>query len=72
MFDSAYPEWMNAILSTCFERWGKISDTHLPDWPACRNVNGDFMRGPTCFEKKPVNLLKPWRSFPSRFVNSGL
>jgi len=72
LFEPGRPEWMNAIRSTCFPRWGKISDTSLPLCPRGANSNGDFSSAPTSFVKKPVDLSKPSSSWPWRFVSSGL
>ena len=27
-------------------------ETHVPHWPCCVNLNGDFMSGPTCVVEK--------------------
>ena len=54
LFVSVKHEWMNAILSTCSPRFGKISETILPDSPCGVNWNGDFISAPTWFLKKPV------------------
>ena len=43
LFDSVKTEWMNAILSTCRPRCGKISETILPHSPRGVNRNGDFI-----------------------------
>ncbi len=54
LFDSVKTECRNAILSTCRPRFGKISETILPDPPRGVNRNGDFISAPTWFLKKPV------------------
>src|SRR3954453_20273628 len=72
LFVSVKHEWMNAMSSTCFARFGKISETQAPDCPCLANLNGDFMIGPTWAVKKPVFLSNPGSSWPSRFSNSGL
>ena len=33
-------EWMKHISSTCLERCGKRSLTHVPDWPCCAHAKG--------------------------------
>ena len=62
LFDSVKAEWMNAILSTCLPRCGKISETILPHSPRGVNRNGDFIRPPTASLKKPVVFLKSGRT----------
>ena len=59
LLDWVCSEWMNAILSTCFARFGKISETQEPLWPCWVKANGDFISGPTSLAKKPVNLSMP-------------
>ena len=72
LFDSVHREWMNAIRSTCFDRFGKSDDTHLPHCPYCFHANGDFMSGPTLLTKNPVDLSNPGSGWPSRRASSGL
>src|SRR5262245_56621281 len=72
LFVSVQHEWTNPILSTCFTRFGKISGTHVPDWPCRFQANGDFISGPTSLTKKPVLLSKPFSSLPSALMSPGL
>ena len=57
LFDSVKTECRNAILSTCRPRFGKISETILPEPPRGVNRNGDFISAPTWSLKKPVVFL---------------
>ena len=70
------PEWMNAILSTCSPRFGKISETILPHSPRGLNRNGDFISPPTASLKNPVVFLKAGSNslmdLPSHFASAGL
>src|SRR5262245_39957480 len=72
LFVSVQHEWTNAMSSTCLARLGKISGTHVPDWPCCFHANGDFISGPTWSMKKPVFLSQPFSSSPSCLTSSGL
>ena len=71
LFESEWPEWMNAIRSTCSPKCGKISETILPLSPRGENANGDCINAPTSFEKKPVNLSKPSSSLPWYLASAG-
>ncbi|MBC8245428.1 MAG: substrate-binding domain-containing protein [Verrucomicrobia bacterium] len=65
-----------AILSTCSPRCGKISETGLPHSPRGVNLNGDFIRLPTEFLKKPVVFLNSGSNsridLPFHFSSLGL
>jgi hypothetical protein len=76
LFDSVYPEWMKAILSTCSPRFGKIDETILPHLPLGVKAKGDFIKFPTAFRKKPVVSEKDESNslidLPSAFSSPGL
>ena len=72
---SVYIEWMKQISSTTLPTHGKMSLTHLPHFPCCRNENGDFSRPffvfrsdlrSTIFGRWPARLaISPGLSCPS-------
>ena len=72
LFESVKHEWMNAILSACWHRFGNRLLPHVPLCPCCAQSNGDFISGPTASWKNPVFGSKPGSGWPSRFCSSGL
>ena len=58
-FDSVKHDLTNAMSSTCFATFGYFSQTHAPDSPYCRNVNGDFISGPGLPLKTSIAIRLP-------------
>ena len=44
-------EWMKHMSSTCFERWGKRSLTHVPELPCRAHWNGLARHLPLVWKK---------------------
>ena len=69
--ESAVIEWMKAMSSTFCARFGKRSDTHLPDCPYCLNFHFGPTTRPSFFFPPRPNVLTGI-VLPSRAYRPGL
>src|SRR5215831_8368852 len=67
-----YIDRIMATLSTCVEKWGISSDTQMPDFPYCWNLNGLRMRPPAAFGDETSFAIFSKYGSPLCFSSIGL